>query len=299
MADPVLDAIRQLRRAGYTDEQLLAMNPYRTPSAPSAIDRILGRNVVSPVDAVRVARTLPPPPPPVQAPMPQQGPVPTMGAAPRFPIGQQPVTPDMVQQQEMGQVRQWAQDQANDPRAIAQMVEQGVLGASMSPTPLGDVASGVDAAIQLLKGNLGQAGLAAAGALPLIPNLRSAKTFVMPKTGTTRGDETVKLYRYIEGDELRPGNQYGIHWTHDVNEVEEMARDAAGFIVEADHPGYRHVMDWENVIDRPLMEQTIGGYEYRDKVFPEVPIRPGAPINVTSIYRVDSDGRVSKVARRK
>lgn len=37
------------------------------------------------------------------------------------------------------------------------------------------------------------------------------------------------------------------------------------------------------------MEREIGGYEYRDRVFPEVPIRPGR-MDIVSIIRVDSDG---------
>jgi hypothetical protein len=42
--------------------------------------------------------------------------------------------------------------------------------------------------------------------------------------------------------------------------------------------------------DRPVMEREIGGYEYRDRVFPEVPIRPGTQVRATSIERVNADG---------
>jgi len=110
---------------------------------------------------------------------PQQGEaVPSVGAAERFPAGQRPVTNRMVTEQEKQTVRRWAAQQAKDPKAIAEMVEQGIVAASMSPTPIGDVASVADAVIQMFRGDWKQAGLAAAGALPAIPSLRG----VLPRS---------------------------------------------------------------------------------------------------------------------
>jgi len=173
VSDPILDAIRQLRRAGRSTDEILAMNPYRMQAtSPSVmIERMLGRNLMAQSDATRqyaqrpVQQYVPP-----QAPQAQSGPVPSMGVA--TPVGQRAVTPRMVSDQERAQIRAMAEQQSNDPMAIARMVEQGIVAASMSPTPIGDAASGIDAVIQLMKGNFGQAGLAAAGALPMIPNLR-------------------------------------------------------------------------------------------------------------------------------
>jgi hypothetical protein len=118
----------------------------------------------------------------------------------------------------------------------------------------------------------------------------SAGESAMPETGTTKGDVSLPLYRYVPGDTLREGAGYGMHWTHDRKWVEEQAKDEHGFIVTAEHPGYDHVMDWDNPKDRPVMEREIGSYEYRDAVLPEVPIRPGTAMNVRSVEHIDADG---------
>lgn len=119
---------------------------------------------------------------------------------------------------------------------------------------------------------------------------------VMPETGTTAGDPNLPLYRYIAGDydPSRPG----IHWTHDRSAVEQMAQDdGPGAILTADHPGHEHVLDWENPADLPIMEREIGGYKYRENVFPEVPVRPGAPLNIRSVEHV-GNLRVTSMAER-
>jgi len=119
-------------------------------------------------------------------------------------------------------------------------------------------------------------------------------SFKMPVTGTTSGDPSLPLYRFVGGKKL---DQKGtaIHWTHDKHEVEQMATESEGFILTADHPGLQHVLDWENARDRDVMERTIGSYAYRDKVFPEVPIRPNAPIKVRTIERVSINGTRRKI----
>jgi hypothetical protein len=121
--------------------------------------------------------------------------------------------------------------------------------------------------------------------------------FTMPSTGTTVGDPSQPLYRFVSGDNLH--SDYGMHWTHDRHEVEQMATEEAGFIITAKHPGVDAIMDWENPNDLPIMEREIGGYEYRDKVFPEVPVRPGTKLDILSIEKVGSDGTRSKVPIKK
>lgn len=117
--------------------------------------------------------------------------------------------------------------------------------------------------------------------------------FQMPQAGTTRGSVDAPLYRFISGDTL--DEPYGMHWTHSREEVEKMAADEAGYIITARHPGYDNIMDWENPADLPLMEREIGGYEYRDSVFPEVPVRPGTRMDALQIEHIDSDGNVTLI----
>jgi hypothetical protein len=111
---------------------------------------------------------------------------------------------------------------------------------------------------------------------------------IMPSSGTTYGNVSLPLYRYVDGDKLTSPER-GMHWTHSRKDVEDMASNSAGFLIVAKHPGFDRVLSWESLSDRPMMEREIGGYEYRDRVFPEVPIRPGQ-MDIVSIIRVDSDG---------
>lgn len=123
--------------------------------------------------------------------------------------------------------------------------------------------------------------------------IHPVSAFKMPTSGTTVGDPSLPLYRFVGGETLQDSfdsGHYGIHWTHDKSEVEKMASEEPGFIITANHPGVAAVLQWDNPADLPVMERTIGGYEYRDKVFPEVPIRPGTSMNVSSIEFVDSEG---------
>lgn len=114
---------------------------------------------------------------------------------------------------------------------------------------------------------------------------------VMPLAGTTPGNESLPLYRFVSGNELNPGSEYGIHWTHSLKEMEQMASEEPGFIIKAKHPGKSNVMDWNNPTDLPIMEREIGGKEYKDKVFPEVPIRPGTKMDIQEITQVGADGK--------
>jgi len=43
------------------------------------------------------------------------------------------------------------------------------------------------------------------------------------------------------------------------------------------------------------MDREIGGYEYRRSVAPEVPIRPGASIEIMNIEYMDEDGNMKKI----
>jgi hypothetical protein len=118
---------------------------------------------------------------------------------------------------------------------------------------------------------------------------------IMPITGTTSGDESLPLYRFVSGEKLNSGSEHGIHWTHSLKEMEQMASEEPGFIIKAKHPGKSNVMDWDNPKDLPVMEREIGGKEYKDKVFPEVPIRPGTKMSILDITQVGYDGKRTKL----
>ena len=120
------------------------------------------------------------------------------------------------------------------------------------------------------------------------------REFSMPQAGTTVGDTSLPLYRFVAGDELNQ-NYLGVHWTHSRKDVDDMASDEPGFIITAKHPGVENVMDWENPNDRSIMERKIGGYEYRGQVFPEVPVRPGTKMDIVKIEKIDSDWKRSIV----
>lgn len=133
------------------------------------------------------------------------------------------------------------------------------------------------------------------GVFPSMPEGDIDGHSIMPETGTTFGDESMPIYRFVGGDALKPGDEYGIHWTHSLKEVEKMASEENGFIIKAKHPGKSNILDWDNKDDLPIMEKTIGGYKYRDKVFPEVPVKPNTKLNVLKITKIDSDGNRSKI----
>lgn len=109
----------------------------------------------------------------------------------------------------------------------------------------------------------------------------------------------------------------GFHWQHDLSAAKEhtWGPGYARVVVEADHPGHEHVLNFDhdhesgpmedhkgNVIqsrpysnaeralwtprmrDYHAMEATVGPHSMKDTVLPEVPIRPGAPLNVHAVH---------------
>lgn len=142
--------------------------------------------------------------------------------------------------------------------------------------------------------------------------------YKMPDSGTTRGVEGMHLYRGVEltrgyddphealdalvnapaRTALRdgvghrePGATLGRHWTHDKDyagwladgegAVDDKGR-YTGVIIEAEHPGHEHVLDWDK--DREEASATIIPEQVREKAQPEVPIRGGAPMRVRAIH---------------
>ena len=71
---------------------------------------------------------------------------------------------------------------------------------------------------------------------------------IMPSSGTTYGNVSLPLYRYVDGDKLTSPER-GMHWTHSRKDVEDMASSSAGFLIVAKHPGLDRVLSWESLDD--------------------------------------------------
>ena len=141
--------------------------------------------------------------------------------------------------------------------------------------------------------------------------------FQMPTRGTTGGDPSLPLYRQLDirhddpnfagevASAIRSGKtgkvanklvgmatqgRLGSHWTHDIEQVRsysdqsEHGDNVTSIILEAPHPGAEHVMSWDNPSDDKIMNQIVGGREYRNAVQPEVPIRPGTPMRINAVH---------------
>lgn len=80
----------------------------------------------------------------------------------------------------------------------------------------------------------------------------------------------------------------GFHWTHDEDYAKDWTydhdEDDVEVVLEADHPGFEHTMSYANPDDKDLLEVTTGPEQYKDALAPEVPIRPGAPMNLRGAY---------------
>lgn len=133
----------------------------------------------------------------------------------------------------------------------------------------------------------------------------------MPDSGTTKGNEGMHLYRglilsqdhtdphkalheilntpdkptpYNPDKGFRePGSSLGRHWTHDQEWTKNFLPSNA--VLEADHPGYDSVMDWEK--DRDEAEATVIDPHYIERALPEVPIRAGSPMNIRAVHLYD------------
>lgn len=130
----------------------------------------------------------------------------------------------------------------------------------------------------------------------LIDSTKEEGHSIMPITGTSYGNESLPIYRFVGGDYLNK-NDYGMHWTHSYKEMEQMASEESGYVLVARHPGQKNIMSWDNPKDRFIMEKEIGGYEYKDSVFPEIPVRPGTILDILLIIRIDENG-IPKVIKK-
>ena len=141
--------------------------------------------------------------------------------------------------------------------------------------------------------------------------------FQMPSGGITPGAEGLPLYRYIKlkhndpdfgnavDDALVAGKgrsiagkvadlstqrRLGSHWTHDYEQAKEWADyhgntdNTLSVIMEAEHPGTHHTMDWNNPKDVGTLENIVVSKEFNDMALPEVSIRPGAPMTVKALH---------------
>jgi len=137
----------------------------------------------------------------------------------------------------------------------------------------------------------------------------------MPSSGTTRGNEGMHLYRGVELTQehtdpqaalqevlsapardhpyrpdlggKEPGSTLGRHWTHDRDWAKGYGQ--SNVVLEAEHPGYGAVMDWDK--DREEADATVVNHRYIERALPEVPIRAGSPMRVRAVhlYNKESD----------
>lgn len=94
-----------------------------------------------------------------------------------------------------------------------------------------------------------------------------------------------------------PGATLGRHWTHDLQYARDLVdydsdwEDGKGsnaVVLEAEHPGYDAVLDWDR--DRREAENTIVPYGARESAMPEVPIRAGSRVRVRAVHTYDQAG---------
>lgn len=157
-------------------------------------------------------------------------------------------------------------------------------------------------------------------------------------TGVFKGNQHARLYRSLQIPEWHAekpqdvadfvaqprsdrGHEthLGIHWQHDLDVASDLAVTSnsndwgrhgdhgVSVILEADHPGYEHVVDFTpepgggppegmkprafrsgaltgRQRDWALTNDTIGAHDLLDFMLPEVPVRPGAPMRVHAIH---------------
>lgn len=141
--------------------------------------------------------------------------------------------------------------------------------------------------------------------------------FNMPTGGLTRGESSLPLYRYIKLRHNDPefsdlvddtlvgkasadiGNQVldkstqsrlGSHWTHDFDFVKDWADyhtntdNYTSVILEAEHPGNEHIMDWDNQHDKQTLEDIVVSEDFKDSSLPEVSVRPGTPMSLRAVH---------------
>lgn len=161
-----------------------------------------------------------------------------------------------------------------------------------------------------------------------------------PERGTHRGNPNARLYRAIDNVDHSSGVEgalkqigssdntdvpgrhlgMGLHWQHDLGVAKDYANSLhaeSSVIIEAEHPGYEHVMhhgtnDYkpphgvrtsnkggfgeptlaklpqgekhsQEAKDYVTYDNTVGEHEYASDMITEVPIRPKAPMRVTAL----------------
>ena len=127
------------------------------------------------------------------------------------------------------------------------------------------------------------------------------RKFDMPgegMSGYSQGHPQARLYRVVD---LHGGSKassesggVGLHWSHDLDTVKWWGSNMQKpHIIEAAHPGYEHVMTYDDPKDAKTLHETTGyDKESSHKMMPaEVPIRPGAPMQIMAMHTpVGTDG---------
>lgn len=143
-------------------------------------------------------------------------------------------------------------------------------------------------------------------------------TLNQPEAGVVRGHPQARLYRSMQVPNhhtdphsilqyaSRPGRDSGVqrslglHWQHDLTYAQDLASTVHGenwgrhgenghaVILEADHPGFDHVVTHDTAkpgsLDEKVINQTVGPKEENEMLLPEVHTRPGAPMVVRAVH---------------
>lgn len=163
-----------------------------------------------------------------------------------------------------------------------------------------------------------------------------------PDMGVVRGHPQARMYRAIHIPEQHAGTpedvlayasqsrrdtghpiSLGIHWQHDLPTAQDLSAEAernnwgrhgdagVSVMLEADHPGHEHVLDFshnpesgppeelgnqaerfgpapksasQSSKDWKVVNDTVGPHNMLGAMLPEVPVRPGAPMRVHAVH---------------
>lgn len=126
------------------------------------------------------------------------------------------------------------------------------------------------------------------------------RKFDMPGDGVhgySQGHPQARLYRVVDmagGSKASPETGgIGIHWTHDITATHWISEQMEKPVIhEAVHPGYEHVMTYDDPKDARILKETTGfDKESAHRMTPaEVPIRPGAPMQILAMHTPVGNG---------